>query len=139
MSATLHNLNIGPFIISAGLRKDGGRSVEIKSDIREGGAVVATLITPGPIVVVFHRPTLDALAAQLDNVERGDGCYEADDTCDGDIGPATILGWTWDDDGERREATEVPLCLHHMVGMAATEGEVTRFLAGDEDWQQAVS
>ncbi len=66
MSATLHNLNVGPFIVSAGLRKDGGRSVEVKSDWSDGGPIIAALITPGPIVVVFHRPTLDALAAQLD-------------------------------------------------------------------------
>jgi hypothetical protein len=66
MSATLHNLNVGPFIVSTGLRADGGRSVEVKSDLRDGGPVVVALITPGPIVVVFHRPTLDALAAQLD-------------------------------------------------------------------------
>jgi hypothetical protein len=69
VSATLHNLNVGPFIVSAGLRADGGRSVEVSSDFREGGPVVAALITPGPIVVIFHRPTLDALAAQYDAEE----------------------------------------------------------------------
>jgi len=66
MASPLKNRSIGPFIVSAGLRKDGGRSVEIKSDFREGGSVVAALITPGPIVVIFHRPTLDALADQIE-------------------------------------------------------------------------
>jgi hypothetical protein len=70
VSATLHNLNVGPFIVSAGLRKDGGRSVEVSSDWRDGGPVLVALVTPGPIVVVFHRPTLDVLAAQLDEEAR---------------------------------------------------------------------
>jgi hypothetical protein len=70
MAATLHNRTVGPFTVSVGLRADGGRSVEFASDIRDGGCVVAALITPGPIVVVFHRPTLDALAAQADADEE---------------------------------------------------------------------
>jgi hypothetical protein len=69
MAATLHNRSVGPFIVSVGLRADGGRSVEFKSDVREGGPVVGAFITPGPIVIVFHRPTLNALAAQMDAEE----------------------------------------------------------------------
>lgn len=134
MAATLHNRNIGPFIISAALRKDGGRTFEASSDIRDGGPVILALITPGPCLVLFHQPTLDALADQLDT------CYEASDECDGDINDAIVLGWTWDEEGneDQRTASDVRLCLRHSVGMAATEGEVERFLAGREDWQQPI-
>jgi hypothetical protein len=67
MAARLHNKRIGRFVLSAGLRADGGRSVEVKSDYRDGGPVVLALITPGPIVMVFHVPTLDALLAQYES------------------------------------------------------------------------
>lgn len=69
MAARIHNRSVGRLIFSAGLRKDGERTFSVASDIREGGPVVGVVITPWLAVMIFDRPRLDALAAQLEAAE----------------------------------------------------------------------
>jgi hypothetical protein len=64
MAPRIKNRHIGRFILSVGLRRDGERSFSVASDVRDGGPVVLTVITPWVIFVVFDQSVLQALADQ---------------------------------------------------------------------------
>ena len=119
-ASPLHNRRIGPFILSVGLRKDGGRDVRVLSDYRDGGPVIFTLITPGPIVMLFHRATIDALNEQIDYAENH--CYECGIALDADEGTILDLDFfVFDEIGaESMESRPTRLCDEDAAHFSVT-------------------